>query len=118
MRIVLAKDVGTVKGLIVDETTKSMPRFSLTLVPTDKAKMRNSTFYRNAKSNENGEFETKLPPFEYAVVVFPKNVGKMKLAELHRWLAENIKTAQTFKVEAGKTQNLTVKQITENPKKE
>jgi len=117
VKIVLAKDVGTLKGSIVDESSRSIPRFSLSLVPTDKTRLRNSSYYRHVKSNENGEFETKLPPFEYAIVVFPKSMNKAKREELIRWLLENIKGAQTFKVEAGKSQNLTIKQKAEPAKK-
>jgi len=116
VKVVLSKEFGTVNGLIVDEGTKPFPRYDISFIPTDKVKMRNSSYYRHARSSDSGEFEVKLPPFEYAVVKLPKNFKGKSITEVHRWIADNVKDAQTFTVEAGKSQKLTIKRRSDAPK--
>jgi Carboxypeptidase regulatory-like domain len=109
VRIVLAKDTGTLKGTIIDSDKQPVSGMSVTLVPTDPTKFRNSSFFRSAKTDENGEFEVKLPPFEYALVSFPGKFDQKKRDDIQNWLAEAVKKAQTFKIEAGQTTKSTIK---------
>jgi hypothetical protein len=109
VQIVLAKDTGTLKATIVDGQKQPVPGMQITLVPTDPSKYRNSSFYRTARSDENGELEIKLPPFEYAVLSLPDRIASKRRDDLNKWLADAIKQAQTFKIEAGKTQKVTIK---------
>jgi hypothetical protein len=60
-------------------------------IPVDAVKRKNSSFYRRAVTGENGEFEIKLPPFEYAVVFSGKNKSASK--GLDEWLDEAVKNA-------------------------
>jgi hypothetical protein len=108
VKIVLAKDTGTVKGTIIDGDKQSVAGVQISLVPTDPVKFRNSSFYRTARSDENGEFEVKLAPMEYAVVSIPAR-AETRRDDLYKWLATAVKSAQTFTVEAGKTQKITIK---------
>lgn len=108
IQIVLAKDTGTLKGTVIDSAKRPVPGMSLTLVPTDPAK-RNSSSFRSARTDENGEFEVKLPPFEYGLVSFPSKFAQKKRDDIQNWLADAVKKAQTFKIEAGQTTKSTIK---------
>ena len=112
VQIVLAKDVGTAKGKIIDPDKQPIAGVLISLVPTDPAKFRNSSFYRSARSDQNGEFEVKLAPLEYAIVSFPARAAEKGRQDFHKWLATAVKSAQTFKIEAGKTEKITIKRDT------
>lgn len=103
VKIVLAADSGELEGTMVDGDDRPVSGFDLTFVPTDPAKYKNSSLYRSARSDVNGEFKVKLPPFEYAVVLLPKSYAKESRTNFHNWLAGAVKTAQTFKIDPGKT---------------
>lgn len=107
IRIVLASDVGVLKGTVIDSGRQPVSGLTLTFVPTDPAKFATATYYRTAKTNANGEFEVKLPPFEYAVVFIPERTKSQD--DLAKWLTTAVKQAQTFKVEAGATSKTTIK---------
>lgn len=103
IKIVLAKDSGELEVTVIDGDDRPVSGYDLMLVPTDPAKYKNSSFYRSARSDVNGEFKVSLPPFEYAAVVFPRTFAKESRADFHKWLAGAVKSAQTFKIEAAKT---------------
>lgn len=108
VKIVLAKDTGIVKGTIIDGDKQPVAGAQVSLVPADPAKARNSSFYRTTRSDENGEFEIKLAPMEYAVVSIPAG-AETRRDDFYKWLGTALKSAQTFKVEAGKTNKVTIK---------
>jgi hypothetical protein len=110
-QIILATDVATVKGKILDAQNEPMKKGDFVLVPTDASKQKNSTFYRNVFANEKGEFERKLAPGEYAVVFIEESAAGKKYEEFFKYLAAAVKDAQKVTVEAGKTENLVVKKI-------
>lgn len=107
IRIVLASDVGTLKGTVMDSGRQPVSGLTLTFVPTDPAKFSTSTYYRTARTNADGEFEVKLPPFEYAVVFMPTRTKSQD--DLAKWLTTAVKQAQTFKIEPGTTSKTTIK---------
>jgi hypothetical protein len=108
VQIVLSKDVGTLKGLISDDN-KEPVSMGFTLVPTDASRRRNSNFYRAVKSDRNGEFQTKLAPGEYAVVIFDERAAVKNPDEFYKWLDEAVKNAQKVKIEAGRTETISIK---------
>jgi hypothetical protein len=111
VQIILGTDVGTIKGKVVDGKNDFLKKTEVVLVPTDAAKRRNSSFYRNFVTDEKGEFEKKLAPGEYAVVFVEQDVSNKKYDQFMKWLDEALKDAQKVTIEAGRTENLTVKKI-------
>jgi hypothetical protein len=109
VKIVLGKGVGTLKGKVINEDKEPVKGARIMLVPTD-AKRKNSSFYRNAQTDEKGEFEIKAAPMEYAVIIYTDDVSNKKGEEFYKWLDEVMKDAQTVKIEAGSTENITIKQ--------
>ncbi len=107
IRIVLASDVGVLKGTVMDSGRQPVSGLTLTFVPTDPAKFSTSTYFRTARTNTDGEFEVKLPPFEYAVVFLPAKIKSQD--DLVKWLTTAVKQAQTFKIEPGATSKATIK---------
>lgn len=103
VKIVVARDTGTLEGTVVNADKQPVAGMELSFVPTDPSKLKVSTFYRTRRSGADGEVKVRLAPIEYAVVVFPKAVAKKRTADFHNWLAEAVKKAPVFKIEAGKT---------------
>lgn len=108
VQIVLSKDVGTLEGTVSDEKKEPVAFASFVLVPVEVARRRNSSFYRYTKSDKNGEFETKLAPGEYAIVIFDERNALKNQDEFFKWLDEAIKTAQKVKIETGKTETVKI----------
>ncbi|MDQ3800956.1 MAG: carboxypeptidase-like regulatory domain-containing protein, partial [Acidobacteriota bacterium] len=111
VQIILSKNVGTLKGKLVDEKNEPLKNTQFTLVPTGAAHHVTSTYLRIVKTNANGEFETKLAPMEYAVVFAETGSLPKKSAEIDEWYEKAVKDAQKVTVEAGRTENLTVRKI-------
>lgn len=111
VQIILSKEMGAVKGKILDEKNDAIKNGEFVLVPTDALKQKNSSYYRDVKANEKGEFEKKVAPGEYAVVFFDQSLSSKKYEEFFKWLAEAVKEGQKITVDAGDTENLTVKKI-------
>jgi hypothetical protein len=109
VQIVLSKDVGILKGTVSDEQKEPVKGASYMLVPVDAARRRNSSFYRNIKSDKEGKFETKLAPGEYAIVIFDERAAAKNLDEFHKWLDAAMKDAQKVKIEAGQTETVSIK---------
>ena len=117
LKIVLSSDLGTLKGTIMNADKEPIPRLKIGLFPTDLVKYKNSTFYRSTVSNESGEFVTKLPPMEYAVIFLPAGFANMSRNDGQKWLANAMKDAQKFTIESGKTEKITIKHDTKKTEK-
>lgn len=111
VQIILSKNVGTLKGKLVDEKNEPLKNAQFTLVPTDAMRRVTSTYFRTVKTDANGEFETKLAPMEYAVVFVEAESLPEKAAEIDEWYEKAVKDAQKVAVEAGRAENLTVRKI-------
>lgn len=111
VQIILSKNVGTLKGKLVDEKNEPLKNTQFTLVPTDASRRVTSTYFRGVKTDANGEFETKLAPMEYAVVFVEAESFPKKADEIAEWYERAVKEAQKVAVEAGRTENLTVRKI-------
>lgn len=101
VKIVVSNDTGTLKGTLIDGDKQPVGGVDLYLVPTDSAKMNVTAHYRFVRTDEKGEFQVKLPPFEYAILAVPKKSSGKKADETT--FADLVKRAQTVKIEAGKT---------------
>jgi len=108
VQIVLSKGVGTLKGSVVDETKSPVKMAQFSLVPVDAVKRKNARFYRHVTTGENGEFEIKAPPFEYAIVFFNKDKPIMKGEELDRWLDEAVKNAVKVTIRTNDTEKISL----------
>lgn len=106
VRIVLSNETGTLKGTLIDGDKQPVRGFELNLIPTDAAKQRVSTYYRTVRTDEKGEFQIKLPPFEYAVMKLPTDLNSAKREEFFQKLAAIIKRSQTVKIDAGQTSSV------------
>lgn len=111
VRVVLSKNVGTLKGKVVNENNEPLKNTQFTLVPTDAARRTSATYFRLVKTDANGEFETKLPPWEFAAVFVESENFPKKASEIDEWYNKAVKDAQKVTVEAGRTENLTVRKI-------
>ncbi len=109
IQVVLGKDVGTLKGVVLNDGKEFVKGIQFLIVSTDAAKRKNTSYTRNATSNENGEFEIKAAPGEYAIVFSDQSLTRKSREEALKWLDEAIKGAQTVKIEADKTETITVK---------
>jgi len=108
VRIVLSKAIGTLKGKVLDADKQPAKNVEFSLIPTDAAKRKNPSFHRRVATNENGEFETKAAPLEYAIVFYGKEHTSKKGEELDRWLNEAIKDATKVTVRTNETEKVTL----------
>ncbi|HEX8250454.1 MAG TPA: hypothetical protein VF599_19925 [Pyrinomonadaceae bacterium] len=111
VQIILSKNVGTLKGKIVNENNEPLKNTQFTLVPVDPLRRANASFFRLVKTDASGEFETKLPPMEFAVVFVEAKNFPEKESEIEQWYDKAVKDAQKVTIEAGKTENLTIRKI-------
>lgn len=109
VQVVLGMDVGTLKGRVLDDKKEPVLRAEFFLVPTDAAKRRNWSFYGRGFSRDNGEFEIKLGPGEYAVI-FKGQLGNKRNEEYYKLLDEAIKAAEKIKIEPGEVKKITLVQ--------
>jgi hypothetical protein len=110
VQVILSKEVGTLKGKVFTEDNQPAKRQGIVIFPTDAGKNRNLSYSKYAVTNENGEFEIKLPPLEYAVIPTPKDNSNFKTKEeVEKWRDEQIKTAQKVTVEVNKIETITIK---------
>lgn len=108
VRIVLSKAVGTLKATVLDEAKNPVKGAEFSLVPVDPTKRKNPSFFRSAKTDENGNFEIKAPPFEYAIVFFSKNLPRMKGKELDRFLDDAVKNSAKVTIKTNETEKITL----------
>jgi len=110
VKIVVASDVGTLKGKILDSKNNPAGSVTLLLVPTDAAKKRSFNFFKNARSDAEGKFEIKLPPGEYAIIFFSSAaIIEMKQADFDKWLEDTMKSADKVTIDAEKTSTVSLK---------
>jgi hypothetical protein len=108
VQIVLSKGVGTLKGKITDGEKSPAKKVSFLLVPTNAVKRKNRSFYYSAESDENGEFEIKTAPGEYAIVFYGEVDAGKKRDELDRWIDEAVKDAVKVTVKTSETEKLSL----------
>jgi hypothetical protein len=108
VQIVLSKDVGKLKGTVTNDAKEPVSGAEFMLVPTD-ARRKNTNLYRRVRSDSGGEFITNLAPGEYAVVIFDERDAAKNPDEFLKWLDAAIKDAQKVKIEAGKTETVSLK---------
>ncbi len=106
VQIVLSKGVGTFKGAVQDEAKSPVKRAEFMLVPVDAAKWKNFGFHRRVTADENGEFETKLPPREYAIIFAGKDKFALKGEEFNRWLDAAMKEARKITIRTNETEKI------------
>lgn len=109
VQIVLGKGVGTLKGRVLNEKNEPVRGAGFSLVPVDSSRRRNISLFREVNANREGEFEIKLAPGEYAIVIFNGSISGDKLEEFLKWLDEAVKIAQKVNIEAGKTETVSIK---------
>jgi hypothetical protein len=108
VKVVLANDVGTLKGRILDDKDHAVAGTALLLVPTDTAR-RNSNFYKNVRSDTDGRFEIKLPPGEYAVLFIKPGITDGEKSLFTAWLDEAMKSPEKASVSADGTTNINLR---------
>ena len=107
VQIVLSKGVGTLKGTVTDAQNKAVVGAEFSLVPVDVARRRNTSLYRRARTDRNGEFEIKMAPGEYAIVIFGESISDTDA--FLKWLDTAVKDAQKVRIETGKTETVSIK---------
>lgn len=108
VQIILSKGIGTLKGIVLDEEKSPVKKAWFSLVPVDAVKRKSPSFSRRVTSDENGEFEVKLPPFEYAIVFYAKDKSALKGEEFDRWLDEAVKDAVKVTIKTNETEKVTL----------
>ncbi|HEV7643424.1 MAG TPA: carboxypeptidase regulatory-like domain-containing protein [Pyrinomonadaceae bacterium] len=104
VKIVLAKDTGTLKGKILDDRDQPASGVALLVLPTDSAK-RSSNFFKNARSDGEGKFEMKLPPGEYAILFVKAGITSGDPIAFKAWLDEEMKSPYKVSISAEGTAN-------------
>ena len=108
VQIVIAKGAGTLKGAVLDDAKTPVKKAQFNLVPMNAAKRKNLSFYRAVTTGENGEFETKAAPVEYAIVFNSKEFSSKKGEEFQRWLDEAVKGAVKVTIKANETEKISL----------
>lgn len=118
VQIVLGKDVGTVKGKVIDgggsnSSGAPLKNAEITFIPVEASRRKTSTFIKTVKTDANGEFEIKLAPMEYAAVFIeevPDGISR-RSEDWEKWLSGIVSAGQKVTVEAGKTEKMTIRKI-------
>lgn len=108
LQVILGKDVGTLKGKVLNAENEPAKDIEITFVPTNNGKRFTNTFTRKVKTNETGEFEIKLPPFEFAAIFIEKQNFKSP-QDFQKLVDELIKDAQKVTIEPNKSQTVSIK---------
>lgn len=108
IQIVLATDMGTLKGKVETNNREDIKGWRAVIVSVDKPNARNLMW--GADVNAEGEFQLKAAPGDYYLVLQPKSVLKenSKLSD-EEWLQKFIKDAEKVKIKANETQTVTIK---------
>lgn len=106
VQFVISKAVGTLKGTVADSEKQPAQKAELMLIPVEAGKRKNPNFSYSAVTKENGEFEIKAAPGEYAVVFYAKDFNSKKGAELDRWLEEAVKNAVKVNLKSRETEKI------------
>lgn len=105
VRIVLGKGLATLGGTVIGADKEPVRNQQILIVPTDP-KRRVATFKRNVRTDDEGAFEIKLAPGEYAIVFVGAGDLALKGEAWEKWLDAEIRRATTVKLESGKTEKL------------
>jgi hypothetical protein len=115
LQVTFGVDVGTLKGKVVNDKNDPEVKAEFFLIPTDSTKRRNPSFYVRGYSKEEGAFEIKSGPGEYAVI-FKGQLGNKTGEEYYKALDEAIKTAEKITVKSGEVQKTVLKLVkTQDP---
>jgi 5-hydroxyisourate hydrolase-like protein (transthyretin family) len=107
-QFIIVKGAGTLKGTVLDDDKQPVKKAQFTLVPVEAAKRKNPNFRRSVTTKENGEFEVKAAPNEYAVVFYTKEFDAAKGAELDRLLDEAVKNAPKVTIKPNETEKISL----------
>ncbi len=108
VQFIIVKGAGTLKGTVLDDEKQPAKKAEFTLVPVEAAKRKNPNFRRTVTTKENGEFEIKAAPSEYAVIFYTKEFSAVKGAELDRLLDEAVKNASKVIIKANETEKISL----------
>lgn len=108
VQFVISKNVGTLKGTVLDDSKQPAKRIQIVLVPVEPAKRKNPNFRRSAFSGESGEFEIKAAPIEYAVIFAGKDFQEKTGEEENRWLEEAVKNAPKVTLKSNETEKISL----------
>ena len=108
VQFIIVKGAGTLKGTVSDDEKQPVKKAEFTLVPVEAAKRKNPNFRRSTATKENGEFEVKAAPGEYAVVFYTKEYYTAKGEDLDRWLDEAVKNAPKVIIKANETEKISL----------
>jgi hypothetical protein len=108
MQIIVAKDAGTLKGIVLDDAKTPVKNVQFNLVPVNAVKRKNLSFYRAVKTGENGEFELKAAPAEYAIIFDSEEYSTKKGDEFERWLNEAVKDAVKVTIKTNETEKISL----------
>ncbi len=107
IHVLLGKDVGTISGSVVNGDKDPVRHAQFTLVPTDAAKRKNSSFYRSVAADDNGEFKVSVGPGEYAILFnFVRRSTAKNGADYDKWLDDGVHDARKITVEPNDTTTL------------
>ncbi len=108
VQFVISKNAGTLKGTVVDDNKQPAKKVWVLLVPVEAAKRKNPNFRRGATTGENGEFELKAAPNEYAVIFQSKEFTEKTGEERDRWLDEAVKNAPKVTIKPNETEKISL----------
>ena len=108
VQFIVAKGVGTLKGTAADVDKQPAKGAEIILVPVAAAKRKNPNLLRRTTTRENGEFEIKAAPNEYAVIFGTKEFYSKKGAELDRWLDEAVKDAPKVTLKSNESEKISL----------
>lgn len=113
--IVLARDVGKLKGTVVRADKSTAAGARILLVPTDKGQRENSATSIYATTGAGGEFEISGAPGEYFIVLYTEddsnreeNKDKTVAEQSREWLERKIADAQKVTIKAKETEKITL----------
>ncbi len=109
VQVVFSKDVGTLKGKVLNTENEPAKNQKIVFVPTNSAKRKNPNSYKYTTTDANGEFEVKLPPFEFAVILDAENQNISNQKEMFKWIDEQVKDAQKFTIEINRVNTISIK---------
>ena len=105
IEIILADDVGTIKGKVFKSQNTPAKFIPVLLIPTDSNKQKKSNFHFSTFIGATGEFQIKVAPGEY-FVTFP-SFEDTKLTK-ENWLKKLTKNSNTVSVKSKETQTISV----------
>lgn len=107
VRIVLGKGLATLGGKVIGADKEPLRNQQILIVPTDP-KRRVPTFKRNVRTDDEGAFEIKLAPGEYALVYVDADDLALRGEAWDKWLDTEIRRSTTVKLESGKSEKLSL----------